>query len=258
MKNRLRKIFLYLILLVSVCMLSGCQDAIPEMSDAEMNQVEEYAAHLLLKYDKNYSSSVLSDEEKQALIDELEAKAKLREQVLAQKEAEELAKQEEAEAENNSSTDASEDIVELAPTYASIAEFLELENISIDYVDSVVTQTYPVSTEENDWQGLAVAGRGNNIVVYEFNVTNYNDYDYNLDIKSMKLKASVKINGSVTKAPITTMLTNDFIFYNDVIPANGTVTLVILIELPEEDSDNINSAVLTLKNGTDKITTSLL
>ena len=44
-------------------LLAACStNAIPEMSDEEMHQVEEYAAHLLLKYDANFEMTTVSEE----------------------------------------------------------------------------------------------------------------------------------------------------------------------------------------------------
>ena len=44
-------------------LLTGCTNAIPDMSDEHLQMVEEYAAQLLLEYHAGYEASVLTEEE---------------------------------------------------------------------------------------------------------------------------------------------------------------------------------------------------
>lgn len=256
MSKYIKQVFLCLMMTSVFCFLTACQNEIPDLSQEEMTQVEEYAAHLLLKYDKNYSSSVLDEEEIQKQVEDLEARAQVQQQV---KENQEAAKEKE-EADENQKAESSDDTTkaEEVQKYVDIADFLGMENVLVEHTGTVIGQKYPDDTEANDWQGVAVAGRGNLIVAYEFTVTNNNDFDYLVDVKSQKLKASVKINDTITKTPVTTMLTNDFLYYSDVVPAMGSSTMVLIIELPEDKVVNIQSAVLTLKGGSDKYVTNLL
>lgn len=236
--------------------LTGCSDAIPEMSDEELHMVEEYAAELLLKYDKNYSPSTLSEEEIEKQLTDLQSKADLAVKVQAQKAAEAAAKEEEES--KKKSDDNQGNAEEMAPVYADIDEFLGLDNVSIEYSSYLVGDSYPQGTEANDWQGIARASAGNSLVAFEFDITNNSSEDYLVDLASMALKASIKVNGRVTKSPVTTLLMNDFMHYRDSIPANETVKTVIIIELSGDDAASLESAVLTLKKGSDKALLTLL
>lgn len=255
-----RRINISLAIMLLVFLLTACGDAIPDLSDDEMKMVEEYAAQLLLKYDKNHSTEILTEDAKQAELDAMESKAKIALEIKAKKEAEEKAKEENSKENNKdgSKGNSSETAESSEPVYQDIAEFLELNGIAIDYSNYVVGDSYPVETQENDWQGIATAGPGNKLVAFEFTVKNNNAEDYNLDMGAMKIKASVKVNDLMTKSPLTTLLMNDFMFYRGTIPAGQSENLVLLIELSENDAQTISSALLTVKKDDRKMQTTLL
>ena len=84
------------------------------------------------------------------------------------------------------------------------------------------------------------------------------DADYYLDMASEDVNISFKINDSITKAALTTLLTNDFIMYRDTIPAGQSATAVLLIELSEEDAQALTNIVMIMKyNGVRAETTIL-
>ena len=91
MKKRMRTSLTAL--LTASLLMGGCafDDQIPDLSDEEMKMVEEYAAHLLLKYDENYKAAVLSDEAMQAERERLMRLAAVQAQI--RKEQEERAAQ---------------------------------------------------------------------------------------------------------------------------------------------------------------------
>ena len=53
---------LILIMLLSFA-LTGCGNAIPDLSEEETLMVDTYMAELLLKYDENYSTKLLEENE---------------------------------------------------------------------------------------------------------------------------------------------------------------------------------------------------
>ena len=54
-----KKLVVMLCIMTMTLSLSGCGNAIPDMSEEESAMITEYAAGLLLKYDKNYSSRLV-------------------------------------------------------------------------------------------------------------------------------------------------------------------------------------------------------
>ena len=236
-----------MIIIASLIVFTGCGNAIPEMTEDQRAQVVEYSAMLLLKYDKNYQSSMLTQEELAKQQQKLEATAAMKAEVARQKElAEELAAQEEAEKENEESSSSSGEGDASVPVYTDIDEFLGIGGIDIEYDHFDVCDSYPAATDVNSWQGICYATPGNKLVVFTFNMTNNSGADMLLDIASIDQHISFKVDGR-SKTALTTLLTDDFINYRDNIAAGETKQAVLIIEMSEDDAAAISSVTMKLK-----------
>lgn len=228
-------------------LLTGCTNAIPDMSDEHLQMVEEYAAQLLLEYHAGYEASVLTEEE----IAEEEADLIRRAEILAQIQAER--EQDMAEAENDADGAAGEGDgngeAEVVPEvlYTDIDEFFGLTDLEINFESIEVCRSYPTDTVDNDWQGMAMATGNNMLVAFEFSVANVSGSDYTLDMAQLDAGFALVINDEMTKSPLTTMLFNDFCMYRGVIPAGESITNVMLIELSEEDAAAITDVNLVMR-----------
>lgn len=235
-----------MIIIASLLVFTGCGNAIPEMTEEQRAQVVEYSAMLLLKYDKNYKSTMLTDEEVAKQQQKLEDTAAMKAEVARQKElAEEMAAQEEAEKEAESSSSSGGSEAE-APAYTDIDEFLGLSGVDIEYDHFDVCDSYPATAEENSWQGVCYATAGNKLVVFTFNMTNNSGSDMMLDIASIDQHISFKVDGR-SKTALTTLLTDDFINYRDTIGAGETKQAVVIIEMSGDDAEAISSVTMKLK-----------
>lgn len=234
--------------LLCAFVLTACgENVIPDLPEDDLRQVEEYAAKLLLKYDKNYKDKILSEEEIQKEEEALRKKAELallveeqkrQEEELAQQKAEEEAAQQEAE--GQSTQQPAENL------YTDVDEFLGLSGVNIEYTGYEVCDSYP-QTAENDWQGVAMATGNNKLVVFKFAVTNVSGMDYYLDMGSQSARVTFKVNGTATKSALTTLLTNDFLHYRGNIVADATEEMVMIMELPGSDAEQLSSVVMNLK-----------
>lgn len=242
---------LFTIFLIGI--LTGCTNAIPELSESDEQAVCEYAAQLLLSHTKHYNSTVLSQEEADKAKEELLAEAALRAAVEAQKAAEAL---EEAN-DGGTSTGDSSDASPAEPVYQDIDEFLGLNGISIDYAGYIICDTYPDTTEDNDWQGICSATGNNKLVVFKFNVANNTGEDYFLDIASLKANFSFKVDGRISKSALTTLLANDLLMFRGDLLAGESVETVVIIEMSPDDAENISTVNMTLKYDGNKSVTTL-
>ena len=59
---KMRKKILAALLVGAAIMLAGCGNAIPDMTDEQLQEVGEYAAMLLLSHDVNYKSRLVDVE----------------------------------------------------------------------------------------------------------------------------------------------------------------------------------------------------
>ncbi len=235
--------------------LGGCGNAIPDMTEEQQNMVTEYAAQLLLKYDANYRSTILTEEQSREAEEELIRDAELAALVQQQQAMQQAEKEDEKDNEETDSP-AEPD----APVYTDIDDFLGLsDSVDIEYAGYLVCDSYPESTEVNDWQGVARATSSNSkLVVFTFTLTNVSGADYTLDMASLGAKFSFKINGEITKTSLTTLLTNDLVMYRNTIPAGEAADAVLLIEMPAADTENFTGIRMIMKLGDSRAETTLL
>ena len=244
-KNFFAKLNMLLCIALLCGSLNGCANQIPEMSDDEQAAVCEYAAGLLLKYDKYYSDNILSEEDILNETATLEAAAELKQQIEAEKEAREAAEISANQAADNSDGTGSGSIAETK--YQDIDEFLGLDGLDIEYAGYEVYDRYPDSVSVNDWQGVCNAGQGNKLVVFQFDLINNSGEDYYLDMASMDVRFTFKINEIISKAALTTLLSDDLLMYRGVIPYENSVRAVIVIEMSENDALSISSVLMKMK-----------
>ncbi len=244
-KTYLNKIINILILVMMTVSLTACSNAIPEMSSSQQEAVCRYAADLLLKYDANYSSDIMDDEDIQKQCEKMEKMAAIQKENLEEQAAKEKDKEKEKEDSGNDNLSGSDKPAE--PPYTDIDEFLGLDGLTVEYSGCEVTYSYPSSVSDNDWQGICYAGNGNVLVVFSFDITNETGADYYLDMASLDTRFTFSVNSLVTKSALTTLLFNDFILYRGMIGAGETIENVIIIEMPEEDAYNISSILMKMK-----------
>lgn len=254
MKNNVTGSFLALSGVVLMLLLNGCGNAIPDMTQEQQDMVTEYAAQLLLKYDANYKSTILTEEQSREAEEELIRDAELAALIQERQEMQQAAAGNESGGgeENPSEPD--------TPVYTDVDSFLGLsDSIEIEYAGYLVCDSYPEGTEANDWQGVARATSTNSkLVVFTFTLKNVSGSDYLLDMASLGAKFSFRINGNITKTSLTTLLTNDLMMYRDTIPAGETINAVLLIEMPASDTENFTSIKMTMKLGDSRAETTLL
>ncbi|MDE6688009.1 MAG: hypothetical protein K2K17_11905 [Lachnospiraceae bacterium] len=254
MKNCLAGISTAFVGAVLMMSLSGCGNAIPDMTEEQQSMVTEYAAQLLLKYDANYQNTILTEEQSLEAEEELIRDAELALLVQEQQAMQQAAVGNQNDGGREDSSEPGE------PVYTDMDSFLGLSgSVEIEYAGYLVCDSYPVSTEGNDWQGVARATSSNSkLVVFTFTLKNVSGSDYELNMASLGAKFNFRINGNITKASLTTLLNNDLMMYRDTIPAGEAIDAVLLIEMPAADTENFTSIKMTMKLGDSRAETTLL
>lgn len=250
---------LLLLTIAVVLQLTGCGNAIPEMTEREQRMVTEYAAYLLLKYDANYQSNLLTEEESRAMEEEMIREAERAAQIREQQEWEEQQAAQSQESGSGSGSGSGGSSESSAPVYTDIDSFLGLNGLEIEYAGYLVCDSYPQNIDSNDWQGVARAGTDNTtLVVFTFTLTNVSGSDYMLDMASSNAKFTFKINNSIIKSSLTTLLANDLLMYRGVIPAGESTEAVLLIEIQKSDAESISAIKMIMKLGDERAETTLL
>ena len=240
------------LLMAAALTLAGCGNAIPEMTDEEMQAVGEYAAITLLKYDANHRSRLVDLE----VVAQAEAEEKARAQAQAQ--AKEQAGQEEAggmrPTEDTPVIGADGTQESAAP--ATMEEILKLpEGMTITYRENEICESYPRGSE-NAFAISATAG--NQLLVLHFDLYNGSGQDQDLDLISLGLNLKVTVNDSYTRRALTTMLPGDLVCYRNTVAADATVEVAAVIEVPTDMAGNVSSLKINLKNESDACTIQLL
>lgn len=230
---------LYKMIALALCtglLLTGCQaNTIPTLSEEQSNLISEYAASLILKHDKNHSSGIASQEEKD----------KAEKERLRALKREEIAKAAE-NADKDESANKSDTAAEAAPVYVDIAQFLELEGTTIEYQGFEISDSY--SEDGGDVTSFAMeAPEGKKLLVVKFNLSTSEDKE--VDILSKYPLFRIRINDGSRIDVLTTMLLNDLSTYKETVTAGTLVETVLIAAITQEEADSIQSLVLSTKYG---------
>ena len=242
--------------------MGGCvfDDQIPDLSDEEMKMVEEYAAHLLLKYDENYKAAVLSDEAMQAERERLMRLAAVQAQIRKEQEERAAQKTEEKQQEDSSegSAEGEGGKKESGPVFTDIDDFFGIEGIEIEYSGYLAAKAFPEQLNSNDWQGVVTATTGNSLLVFRYTLTNTTSEDIYVDMVSLKPRFTFRINNSFSKASMMTVLLNDLAGYRDNMPAGESREAVLIVEVTEAQAQGIDKLTMIMRHGDERGEYSLL
>ncbi len=222
-------------IIMAVCMgvlLSGCAGSIPELSEQENAIVAEYAAGLLLKYDKNYSGELPlapPPHVEESMPEQPEAPAEEPVPEETQQPVEEVPVQEEG----------IQELPEPKPEQEpmDIASFLGLQGIDITYTGYEVVPSYTDSTSAGGSIAFSLdATPGSQLLVANFALTNNSGEDAMVDIFNKNVRFRLVLNESNRKPALFTMLLNDLSIYKDTVAAGETKQVVIICEIAEEEA----------------------
>lgn len=218
-----------IVCLIGCLMLSGCGAQIPELNAEQEEIITQYAATTLLKYDANYESGLMSEEEMAALMREMITPTPM--PTLTPTQAPET-----EDVEEDSQDEIPEELIgeEEPVDNRTIAEFFGLEEIDISYVGYDVVDSYPESATD-DWYFAMDAVVGNQLLVLKFDVANTGVAETEVDILNMKPRFRAFINDGEQINASTTLLTDDLKTMKMVLQPGEVVQEVIIIEISEAE-----------------------
>lgn len=225
------------IVLAMMLLLTGCGANYPELSAEEEVMVGEYAAKLLLKYDANNRSRLVTREEiedEEIIIEETEEVEEKQELTVEEQEPETpVVENTDAPAMN---------------MIASPEEFYELaEGISIDYQGMEVCASYPAEGEADSYFALD-ATEGKSLLVMKFKIENHSQNEQHVDLLGQNVLFRITVNGGYVRNTLTTMLLDDMSTYVADVAAGESVDVVLLAEVDNDVINSISTLLLNLKN----------
>ncbi|MCI8635054.1 MAG: DUF4352 domain-containing protein [Eubacterium sp.] len=219
------------VLFVAAVTLSGCGEALYELTPEEQAAIVSYASHTVAKfnnYQKDGEIFVRKD-----ILEGDEASQEVKTPDLQQAEPEESIPADDTEMPVQdmaaSQDDGNAQGAEPEGSFATIGQALDLGVIQADYTGSSLCTTYQKS------DSYAVdASPGSQFLVLNVKLTNQSAQDLYIDILAMTPTFQVTVNGESTAAAQTTILPNDLSTYQGNILAGASSDTVLVFEVSQE------------------------
>lgn len=227
------------VLVISACMLTGCIDSMPDMTEEQSELVAEYAADMLLKYSPNYHYRIADEEEVASAEAEMETS---QEEETTQEESQPSQDLNQTGMGETVSVDA-EASVEDGAEY-DLAAFFGMDQFSIMYASCEVTDAYP--NAESGVGFSVTAPQGYSLLVLHFDVENLGEEAAQCDLFDQISKVSVNVNDAGYVQALSTLLTNDLTTYMEDIPAGEVADAVVAVPVEQTDLDEIQTAVMQI------------
>lgn len=245
-------------LLCSIVILSlftfGCTKTI-ELTDEESKLVAEYAAELLLKYDRNndskYYNDEYSDKDPFASTEILTTEAVTTEQAVTEEVTTEAPTTEVAQGgdggagndqqlesegvvdSNMSSTEDVSGIVADAGKDYDLAAFMEQENVCIKYDYYMVLDEYPSYDKEGVFITVE-APQGYKLLVLKFKIENKTNDNQTIDLYSKDVDYRIIVDDSKSAKQMLTILMDDLYTYEGTVAASMYNEAVLLFQVSDE------------------------
>lgn len=236
-----KKKFLGMLTAAALCLgLTGCgENQIPELTDAQVREMGQYVAFILMKYNANGGSRLVE------LSDYM---------------------QNPPAAEQPGETEQPEDSAGMGPVddtpvvdapgqtvqEYTLEEVMGLpEGITVGYAGEEICSVYPSEGEENYFVMTATEGR--QLLVLKFFLVNGSGQDQTVDLISRgqqeDLIFQITVNGDYRRRALNTTLLDDLATLKCDIPAGGTYNAVLLIEVDQGLADGVETIDLSAKYG---------
>lgn len=227
------------------CLLMGCGNSIPEVTEEEASLIATYAADVTLGHNKESKSRLIDTEAEKARLEELSAKiADLNKKQAAEENAETgqtyvndgAAVQTEYKAEN-------------------MADFIGLDGFQVSYDGYEIKNSY--STDESDeWEPTFDATTGKNLLIVKLKITNVGGVPAVADVLSKDMMFSIQGDNGIGGMAFVTMLLNDFAFAQDEMEAGESRQYVLITQIDENITET-QTLSLHMKKGDENMIVTL-
>lgn len=238
------------LLAISTVMLTGCVDAMPDMTAEQSDLVAEYAAGLLLKYSPNYDYRLVSDEElAEALAQETavdEAETDTEKEASASEETVQD-KEKTAQEETETVLQTEQTGISFADVDADLAVALGLdEGVSLHYQSFEICASYP--QEASGFSGVD-AGEGRKLLVLHFDLENSTDEKMDCQLADAALKLRINVNQSLSTGVMDLLLLpDDMISFSGSMEAGEKVDVTAVAEIEDMSDEDIESLTIQMSS----------
>ncbi len=242
---------------MSAMLLTGCIDAMPELTAEQSDIITEYAAGVLLKYSSNYNYKIADEEEVLAAMAARQEAAEPETETAAETEPETDIVQAEGEANQNTSPTEAETETEAEQvqfvTDLDFAAELGIDDLIIRYQSFEICSAYP-----GDNTGFSVdAAQGKKLLVMHFDMEGLPEEDVDCNLFDYEIKMRVNINDTGSTSVLSTLIPNDLGTYMDIVPAGEIVDVVAVAEIDDMTAEEIQTLTLHAASNSQSCTVKL-
>lgn len=233
---------------------TGCGQVI-DLTDEENHLIAEYAAELLLKYDRNYDTRYNPDEleDTTETMTETDAATEATTEVVSTTEAATTEQDAPADGQTTQAqpvTDEAvkEDIGATVDSDFDIAAFVGESGISVRYAYYMVVDSYP-SYDQDGMYIEVQAPEGYKLLVLKFEVENKTNEEQAVDLYNKDVNYNIVVDNSRTTKQMLTILADDLYTYDKTIQASSREEAVLLYTVSDSVANKWTDLKLQIKYG---------
>lgn len=233
---------------------TGCGQVI-DLTDEENHLIAEYAAELLLKYDRNYDTRYNPDEleDTTETMTETDATTEATTEMVTTTEAATTEQDVPADGQTTQAqpvTDEAvkEDIGATVDSDFDIAAFVGESRISVRYAYYMVVDSYP-SYDQDGMYIEVQAPEGYKLLVLKFEVENKTNEDQAVDLYNKDVNYNIVVDNSRTTKQMLTILADDLYTYDKTIQASSREEAVLLYTVSDSVANKWTDLKLQVKYG---------
>ena len=233
---------------------TGCGQVI-DLTDEENHLIAEYAAELLLKYDRNYDTRYNPDEleDTTETMTETDATTEATTEVVSTTEAATTDQDAPADGQTTQAqpvTDEAvkEDIGATVDSDFDIAAFVGESRISVRYAYYMVVDSYP-SYDQDGMYIEVQAPEGYKLLVLKFEVENKTNEEQAVDLYNKDVNYNIVVDNSRTTKQMLTILADDLYTYDKTIQASSREEAVLLYTVSDSVANKWTDLKLQIKYG---------
>ncbi len=233
---------------------TGCGQVI-DLTDEENHLIAEYAAELLLKYDRNYDTRYNPDEleDTTETMTETDATTEATTEVVSTTEAATTEQDAPADGQTTQAqpvTDEAvkEDIGATVDSDFDIAAFVGESRISVRYAYYMVVDSYP-SYDQDGMYIEVQAPEGYKLLVLKFEVENKTNEDQAVDLYNKDVNYNIVVDNSRTTKQMLTILADGLYTYDKTIQASSREETVLLYTVSDSVANKWTDLKLQVKYG---------
>lgn len=233
---------------------TGCGQVI-DLTDEENHLIAEYAAELLLKYDRNYDTRYNPDEleDTTETMTETDATTEATTEMVTTMEAATTEQDVPADGQTTQAqpvTDEAvkEDIGATVDSDFDIAAFVGESRISVRYAYYMVVDSYP-SYDQDGMYIEVQAPEGYKLLVLKFEVENKTNEEQAVDLYNKDVNYNIVVDNSRTTKQMLTILADDLYTYDKTIQASSREEAVLLYTVSDSVANKWTDLKLQVKYG---------